>query len=388
MKFLWWRKDPPKEEEVEVPLVVYNPYRNLLKDNGRDAFGRYFKSEIDFMVDGSYSENEDYQALRKEAVKFFAKYSKSPEFDALIPYKAMTYFDRFISRHEIPNIIESAEENRTLFLLCCLAIAWKLRTNKFDYPKFLKKRTWSFEARDVRRMELYICGTLDWKMRTLSPIFFAEYFVPLLRLPPEFPSPRRSVHELIIRSQAEIEYTEYRPSVLAASAVITVSSMMYNAQADILRSRIQTSEFLNVASKLWPLYLIINKPEAEDSSSSDYEPPTHERSSSSDSSDEREPLTEQRLETGETSAAASRRPGKEPAVSEFELEQEEIGKDLVEAFDELMDFKLGWTDEADDDDDEKREAQGPAAIAAALVQKVNGCCRDFVHRVNGTCTIL
>ncbi|KAK4420691.1 hypothetical protein Salat_2019600 [Sesamum alatum] len=141
--------------------VLYNPYRNLLGGGGLVAFRTLFDAERHFMVEEAYAENRN--LIRNEAVSFIAQ-SESESADAFIPHMAMTYFDRLISRHAIPEVLESSEENRTLFLICCLSLASKLRTNNFILSRFLHDRTCYFAAKDVLRMELQICRILNWRL--------------------------------------------------------------------------------------------------------------------------------------------------------------------------------------------------------------------------------
>ncbi|KAL0301129.1 UNVERIFIED_CONTAM: Cyclin-D1-1 [Sesamum radiatum] len=329
--------------------VLFNPYRSLLWGDGIAAYRSLFSSERLYMMDQGYVENQN--MIRSEAVSFIAQLER--EFpDAFVPYMAMTYFDRFISRHEIPEVLLSSEENKTLFLICCLTLAAKLRTNNFRLSTFLHERTCYFAPRDVLRMELHICRILNWRLRTLTPIFFAEYFIELLHLPPDSPSPRLSAHQLIVKSQADITFTAYRPSAVAASAVLIVCTKMFPALDHEFVFGNHSSGFLN--RKLAQLCegLTLEKRLAHT-------------------------WTDPHVaEQAEVEMAG--RSGMEPAVGEGAAEAEENEKDLVQALDEPMAFKLEWV--ANNDTQEANLGD----VAVKFTQKLN----DFVKNVSDCCTIL
>ncbi|XP_011097962.1 putative cyclin-D6-1 isoform X2 [Sesamum indicum] len=370
--------------------VLYNPYRSLLLGDGIAAFRALFNAERQYMVEEGYVENQN--LIRSEAVSFIAQLERECS-DAFVPYMAMTYFDRFISRHEIPEVLLFPEENKTLFLICCLTLAAKLRTNNFELSTFLHDRTCYFAASDVLRMELHICEILNWRLRTLTPIFFAEYFIELLHLPLDYPSPRPSIHQLIIKSQADITFTAYRPSAVAASAVLAVSSKMFPARANELNFRNHSSEFLN--RKLALLYEGLTVMVVGEASTSADRPDTQGTPSSADRTDTQgTPVS-----VGEASSSHGthphvaeqaevemvRRAGMEPAVGEGEAEAEadENGKDLVQALDVPMAFKLEWEVNNDTHRNLVQEAT-LGDVAANFTQKLN----DLAKTVSDCCTVL
>ncbi|KAL0311080.1 UNVERIFIED_CONTAM: Cyclin-D2-1 [Sesamum angustifolium] len=363
--------------------VLFNPYRSLLWGDGIAAYRSLFSSERLYMMDQGYVENQN--MIRSEAVSFIAELER--EFpDAFVPYMAMTYFDRFISRHEIPEVLLSSEENKTLFLICCLTLAAKLRSNNFRLSTFLHERTCYFASRDVLRMELHICRILNWRLRTLTPIFFAEYFIELLHLPPDSPSPRLSVHQLIVKSQADITFTAYRPSAVAASAVLIVCTKMFPALDHEFVFGNHSSGFLN--RKLAQLCEGLTVTVAGEASRSADRPNTQGTPSSADRPDtQRNPGS-----AGEASSSHGTDPhvaeqaevemagrsAMEPAVGEGAAEAEENEKDLVQALDEPMAFKLEWV--ANNDTQEANLGD----VAVKFTQKLN----DFVKNVSDCCTIL
>ncbi|GFP80668.1 putative cyclin-d6-1 [Phtheirospermum japonicum] len=88
----------------------------------------------------------------------------------------------------------------------------------------MRERDILYSTEDVLRMELAICRGWEWRMRTVTPFLFVGFFIPFL----ELPLAHSSVHDLIYKSQRDIEFTQYLLSVIAASAMLAVSSGIRN----------------------------------------------------------------------------------------------------------------------------------------------------------------
>ncbi|KAI3457524.1 hypothetical protein Pfo_014187 [Paulownia fortunei] len=364
------------------PRAQYNPYEDLFANPGREAFARLLNAEVYFMVPQSYSNNEKYKRDRRSAVAF----------------------------------IENNERNL------------------------------QYSARNVLDMELHICERLEWRMRTLTPFCFVEYFIPILRLTPNLPTPRRPVRQLIVKSQFDISFTVFRPSVVAASAMLTISSKMFPAQHSLFELNIITSEFirplkdmvLKCNKELAPLYRDPSMPEARDTSISIYDttagegPGLAERKPAEPNaapgegsgSVERKrsdpipvpgrtsPSAETQIKSREMSEALwmaalppganieeermrragkepaveeewTRRAGKEPAASEIHPEPEENRIVVQDEADELMNFELGWIEaQADAQRRDEARAGGEAGYGTYFMQKLTDCCTNFMRGCN------
>ncbi|KAL2472611.1 Cyclin-D4-1 [Forsythia ovata] len=182
--------------------------------NDEDPLSQLFNVEKEFMPPSIYAETFLFHAFRRIATIFIETNSECDNFDAFIPYLAMNYIDRFVSTRDIPIVIpRPASKNTYLFLTCCLTIASKMRNDSFKLSEFLQyertqknRRHLQFETKDVFQMELSICAGLQWKMRSVTSICFADYFINLL---PESPTiVLRFVHHLIVISQGGCEISE------------------------------------------------------------------------------------------------------------------------------------------------------------------------------------
>ncbi|PIN07185.1 hypothetical protein CDL12_20240 [Handroanthus impetiginosus] len=346
------------KDTTTVTPAPFNPYRNLPADIQGEVFARLIDGEVDFMVPERYYDNEKSRNLRRYAVLYIEEVrrnsielhlsSRDEKFDALIPYTAMTYFDRFCSAGDVPPVVKDTQID--LCLTCCLIIAWKLRTKTFDVEEFLKKIP--FTAENVLHMELQICKRLKWRIQALTPFTFIDYFLQMLNLPSDLPSPLRAVRQLILTSQYAVAFTRYRPSIVAAAALLVVAKIMFPGHCNAFEMRIKTHAILNphvdmmleCEERLKPLY--------------------------------RDPTTPAAGEGPSLSTAMEDRP-----LGEIQSTLAEFKSDPVNP-DKLMNFELRWVEalkadaDAACDDDADADADG----ISKLVQKLNAFCNGFGRR--------
>ncbi|GAY52536.1 hypothetical protein CUMW_142590 [Citrus unshiu] len=201
-----------------------------------EQFEKYFNVETEWMADEGYAESKEV-TLRKVAMhvilrsafwvlldSFPVQNSKSDKLDAFIPYLAMNIFDRFISRHQLPTVLDHVRDDIVLAANSCLTLAWKMRDNSFSVPEFLGK--WNLDKDLMLKMELQILRGLKWQMRAVTPICLVRFFVEMIPIGKGIE--RRTLNEIIIQTQDNISFTRFRPSVIAASAVLTACRLLYN----------------------------------------------------------------------------------------------------------------------------------------------------------------
>ncbi|XP_057955643.1 putative cyclin-D6-1 [Malania oleifera] len=215
----------------------YDP-RNPLLTHDIQPFRRFFNVESQFMAAEGYSQNAHSIRLRNHALHTIEKHSKCENFDAFIPYLAMNYFDRFISRHEVLRV------HWELLPICCLTLAWKMRINSFSVTRFLTDRGLNTDRRDILRTEFEILNGLQWRMRSLTPICFVDYFLSLVT--PSTPAlSRRNVNKIIVRVHADIKLTRFKPSTVAAASIIfAASSKLFPPEFSKLKQAILSCQFV------------------------------------------------------------------------------------------------------------------------------------------------
>ncbi|KAH6757672.1 hypothetical protein C2S52_023338 [Perilla frutescens var. hirtella] len=429
----------------------YDPYHDWILQAGRENFHRLFLAEVRTMAD-NHSKDANYRRFRRQALQFIERHYTASQFDALVPYMAMTFVDRCNLDGQIPTVIDGAD-NTNLFLTCCLIISWKLRTKRFELESFQNAHKLHFRVENVIEMETRICTKLDWRLRTMMPFWFIDFFVPYLNNPS---SALRLVYQLIVKAQSEIAFTEFRPSVIATSALQIVTKKVLPDQAQAFETYIIKSEFIApLQDRILRCSMILEKlykgppPASRDpapadrggaSSSaapkrshpisiplaaagrqgkepaassgvgdpihckgndhaSDDEDPTH-REGNKTAFDDEEPAHGEGSHSASDDEEPTRREGKhpadedkEPAVDEVretaasEIQPiQEMGTGMHRLFQDednynLMNFKLGWIEEAE------AEAEAEAEVVNTLVP-YGGYFADFLAKVAQCCNIL
>ncbi|KAI8009070.1 putative cyclin-D6-1 [Camellia lanceoleosa] len=213
----------------------YDPTHPFLQRND-EAFKKFFNVESEFMAAQGYSDNAEKAITRSIVVTLIEILSKGTDYDAFVPYLAVNYLDRFLSRKShLPALERNPRKNTKLFAICCFTLASKMRNRDFSVPNFLAKRklTTSVNPLLFLVMELRILTTLEWRMRSLTAINFMEYFYPFFKL--RHPQPirgftRRDISQSILSVQGDIKFTQFKPSIIAASAVLSASFEAFPAQ--------------------------------------------------------------------------------------------------------------------------------------------------------------
>jgi cyclin D1/2/4 len=83
-------------------------------------------------------------------------------------------------------------------------------------PKFV------FEAKTIKRMELLVVTTLNWRLQALTPFSFIDYFVDKISGHVSENLIYRS-SRFILNTTKAIEFLDFRPSEIAAAAAVSVS---------------------------------------------------------------------------------------------------------------------------------------------------------------------
>ncbi|CAL9088685.1 unnamed protein product [Musa textilis] len=184
-------------------------------------------------------------AVRRDAVSLIlqAQFTCN-DADPFLTYLAVNYVDRFLSKRQIPR-----EKPRIVRLLSvsCLSLASKMTETHFPLAHFQGEEGSPFDSRTIRRMEMLILGALDWRMRSITPFSFLRFFVAFFS--PTHPSLLRALRSraslTILRVQDEIKMMEFKPSVIAAAALLSAANVLFPSQFPAFRSAISSCEFIN-----------------------------------------------------------------------------------------------------------------------------------------------
>ncbi|KAG2663589.1 hypothetical protein I3760_16G039100 [Carya illinoinensis] len=126
--------------------------------------------------------NDPYLAgTRAEAVEWMLKVNAHYSFSVLTAILAVNYLDRFLSSFRSqagkPWMIQLAA-------VACLSLAAKVEETQVLLLLELQGEDtrYVFEAKTIKRMEMLVLSTLQWKMNPVTPLSFLDYFIRRLGL--------------------------------------------------------------------------------------------------------------------------------------------------------------------------------------------------------------
>ncbi|XP_075656433.1 cyclin-D3-2 [Castanea sativa] len=159
---------------------------------------------------------------RKEAVDWILRVKAHYGFCALTAVLAVNYFDRFASsltfKREKPWMAQLAA-------VACLSLAAKVEETQVPLLLDLQveESKYVFEAKTIKRMELLVLSTLQWRMNPVTPISFFYHIIRRLGL-------KNHLHwDFLLRCErlhlsiiADSRVTSHLPSILATATMLHV----------------------------------------------------------------------------------------------------------------------------------------------------------------------
>ncbi|XP_031276309.1 putative cyclin-D6-1 [Pistacia vera] len=224
-----------------------NPFTSL-EEQQSDKIPHLFASESDHMPSQKFIQclkfTDFYPSFRHEAVSLILLAQFSGNFEPSIPYLAVTYLDRFISRQEIP---QGQPWVLRILVTSCISLAAKMKNTHFSPSKIQREEGFIFDAQTIQRMELLILDALNWRMRSITPFSFLCYFISLFKLkdPPLTQALRDRATDIIFDAHNEIKLLEFKPSVIAASALLVSSHELFPLQFPSFKTSISSCEYIN-----------------------------------------------------------------------------------------------------------------------------------------------
>ncbi|XP_039069839.1 cyclin-D5-1-like [Hibiscus syriacus] len=136
-------------------------------------------------------------------------------------YLSVAYFDRFIS---IRSIDEEQMWAVRLLSIACLSLAAKMEECEVPILSEFDTKDYQFQSKVIQRMELLVLSSLEWKMNPITPFSYLHYFVRKFHAESNPKGLISKALELIISITKEINLVDYRPSIVAAAAVLAASN--------------------------------------------------------------------------------------------------------------------------------------------------------------------
>ncbi|XP_074309816.1 cyclin-D1-1-like isoform X2 [Silene latifolia] len=161
---------------------------------------------------------------RSQYVAWILKVRAFYGFEPVTAYLAVNYLDRFLSSHHLP---QTGGWPLQLLSVTCLSLAAKMEEPlvpslldlQIEGTKFI------FEPKTIQRMELLVLSVLDWRLRLVTPFTFISFFSCKLDASGTHAGLLMSRStDIILTCIQEGSIVEYRPSNIAAAAILCASS--------------------------------------------------------------------------------------------------------------------------------------------------------------------
>ncbi|GJV68598.1 cyclin-like protein [Tanacetum coccineum] len=149
------------------------------------------------------------------------------QFQPVTAVLAVNYFDRFLSATDGAASLEWDNGWKyQLLSVACLSLAAKME--ELEVPLLMDLQVseprFVFGSKTIQKMELLILSLLDWRIRPVTPFDFIDYFV--LMAPSKYVTDevyfRWKCSDLVVQTIRGVDFLGFRPSVIAAAAVICV----------------------------------------------------------------------------------------------------------------------------------------------------------------------
>uniref|UniRef100_A0A5B7BHH4 Putative cyclin-D6-1 n=1 Tax=Davidia involucrata TaxID=16924 RepID=A0A5B7BHH4_DAVIN len=228
------------ELDLENPLPTF-------QDLHLDSVPSLFHIESDHMPSHTYSRTlqaTDFHisSVRSQTIPLILHLSHN--FDAFLSYLALNYLDRFLSTQPI---MEGKPWVLRLLAVSCVSLALKMRQTEFSVTDIQQDGGFIFDAQTIRRMEFLILGALKWRMRSITPFSFINFFISFFKFkdPPLGQALKARATEIIFKAQHDIKLLEFKPSIIAASALLSASHELFPLKFPCFTKAISNCSYVN-----------------------------------------------------------------------------------------------------------------------------------------------
>ncbi|XP_040997646.1 cyclin-D3-1-like isoform X2 [Juglans microcarpa x Juglans regia] len=224
-----------QHQQQNLPDVLYCSEEHWEEELGEDYF-----HEEDEVEDNSYGNSNEPSHFsvfleqdlfwddeaRREAVEWMMKVNAHYSFSALTAFLAVNYFDRFLLSFHLHGEKPWMPQ---LAAVGCLSLAAKVEETQVPLLLDLQVEgcKYVFEAKAIKRMEILVLSTLQWKMNPVTPFSFLDYITRRLGskdyLCWEF---LRRCERVLLCVLADYRFMSYLPSVVATATMLHVVSTL------------------------------------------------------------------------------------------------------------------------------------------------------------------
>ncbi|KAK2636396.1 hypothetical protein Ddye_031188 [Dipteronia dyeriana] len=197
-----------------------------------ESIAGFIEDETNFVPGFDYLTLFQTQSLdasaREQSVAWILKVQAYFNFQPLTAYLSVNYMDRFLYSRRLP---QNKGWPWQLLSIACLSLAAKMEEplvpSLLDLQ--LKGAKFIFETKTILRMELLVLSVLDWRLRSVTPFSFIDFFACKLDSTGTFMGFLMSrATEIILSNIQEASFLEYRPSSIAAAAILCAANEIPN----------------------------------------------------------------------------------------------------------------------------------------------------------------
>ncbi|EHA8586500.1 cyclin-D5-1 [Cocos nucifera] len=196
----------------------------------------------------SYSsvvEEDWFKSIRLTSVQWILKMRDYFHFSSKTAYLAVVYFDRFFMRRQI--IDKGKLWAIRLLSVACLSLAAKLEEYRVPALSDYQIDGYEFNSKAIQRMELLVLSTLEWRLSSVTPFDYLSYFTYKFQCEHEKKDFLHNAVRYIFALTEVINVVDYRPSTIAAAALLAASSERYTKE--LLESKISSSSLCGSLEK-------------------------------------------------------------------------------------------------------------------------------------------
>ncbi|KAG6473190.1 hypothetical protein ZIOFF_067102 [Zingiber officinale] len=178
---------------------------------------------------------------RREAVALVLKAQSDCNLKPAIAYLAVNYIDRYLSKREIPSdkpwIVR-------LLSVSCLSLASKMQMTVMALEDIQRNEGFVFNLHTIQRMELLVLGALDWRMRSITPFSFLPFFLSFFsKVQTSFLQALQAhAADILLKALNDVKMLEFKPSVMAASALVSATYEFLPVQSSSFRAALASSK--------------------------------------------------------------------------------------------------------------------------------------------------
>lgn len=161
---------------------------------------------------------------RQDSIHWILKVHAYYRFKPVTALLSVNYFDRFLSSHTLPG----GGWPYQLLSVACLSLAAKMEELYVPLLMDLQilEPRYVFEPKSIQRMELWVMANLKWRLRSVTPFDFLDYFISKLQSSGPCvlnKTMASSSSDIILKTVRVTDFLSYSPSVIAAAAVMTAA---------------------------------------------------------------------------------------------------------------------------------------------------------------------